>query len=320
MSESLILQKIDKACQDQNINQVLTLCKYYNYDYLGLFLTRVLQTKRKHSSQEMEDDLDAYCDYFNKCVTMPSVRIKFGGDATGRESDWVKMSQDGEGRWNHLTTDEYGDYSIIINQQHSKDELQRDRTLIFTSPKYVFFHETLDDIFLKVFKQTYHWNLSWTYQELISKPITKTSNALSSVRDRIEFDTSLIDFLKGKNDLDMVEGSGDDAYFPYKYVLVREDKRLTDYFSEKVVDAILAECLCFYWGCPNLPDFIDSRAYIRIEMSNFEDDYTLIKKTMENNGWEKRLEIIKLEKYKILNQKQLYPQLDAYIKSANLKN
>ncbi|UWS06957.1 hypothetical protein [Phaeobacter inhibens] len=48
-----------------------------------------------------------------------------------------------------------------------------------------------------------------------------------------------------------------DGLAPYRYSVVIENVRERNYFSEKLIDAILCETVPIYWGCPNISDFFD---------------------------------------------------------------
>ncbi|APG47746.1 glycosyltransferase family 10 domain-containing protein [Phaeobacter porticola] len=47
-----------------------------------------------------------------------------------------------------------------------------------------------------------------------------------------------------------------DGLAPYRYSVVIENVRERNYFSEKLIDAILCETVPIYWGCPNIGDFL----------------------------------------------------------------
>lgn len=49
---------------------------------------------------------------------------------------------------------------------------------------------------------------------------------------------------------------------PYRYSLVIENVQEPNYFTEKLVDAILCQTVPIYWGCPNIGDFLDPAAMI----------------------------------------------------------
>lgn len=52
---------------------------------------------------------------------------------------------------------------------------------------------------------------------------------------------------------------------PYRYSIVIENTRADEYFTEKLVDALLCNTVPIYWGCPNIADFFDPKAMIVCE-------------------------------------------------------
>ena len=52
---------------------------------------------------------------------------------------------------------------------------------------------------------------------------------------------------------------------PYRYSVVIENMREQNYFSEKLVDAVLCDTVPIYWGCPNLDRFIDPSGIIQCQ-------------------------------------------------------
>ena len=56
-----------------------------------------------------------------------------------------------------------------------------------------------------------------------------------------------------------------DGLAPYRYSIVIENVQERNYFSEKLIDAILCNTVPIYWGCPNLEDFMDTSAIIRCQ-------------------------------------------------------
>lgn len=52
---------------------------------------------------------------------------------------------------------------------------------------------------------------------------------------------------------------------PYQYSVVIENVREPNYFSEKLVDAVLCNTVPIYWGCPNLDRFIDPTGIIQCQ-------------------------------------------------------
>ena len=107
----------------------------------------------------------------------------------------------------------------------------------------------------------------------------------------------------------------DDGLFPYKYHFASENNIEDNYFTEKLTDAILAECLCFYHGTETAGNWIDSRAFIHIDIAKPIEAINTIKKAIENNEWEKRIQIIRKEKQKVLDEMNLLADIERVIKS-----
>lgn len=93
-----------------------------------------------------------------------------------------------------------------------------------------------------------------------------------------------------------------DALIPYKYHLNCENSYQQGYFTEKLVDALFAECLCFYCGHKNIDKIIDDRAYIRLNLEEPEQSFQTIIQAIENNEYEQRLTYIRKEKKRLLNE------------------
>lgn len=53
-----------------------------------------------------------------------------------------------------------------------------------------------------------------------------------------------------------------DGLAPYRFSVIIENVRERDYFSEKLIDAILCETVPIYWGCPNIGDYLDTSGMI----------------------------------------------------------
>lgn len=91
-----------------------------------------------------------------------------------------------------------------------------------------------------------------------------------------------------------------DALWSYQYHFACENSMLNDYFTEKITDPILAECLCFYDGCQNLEAYIDERAFIRVDVF---DPLRAIEQMIDAIGaeeWERRIPFIRQQKKRLL--------------------
>jgi FkbM family methyltransferase len=110
----------------------------------------------------------------------------------------------------------------------------------------------------------------------------------------------------------------DDKYhslIQYKYHISCENNFEYNYATEKIWEPILCECLCFYHGCPNLEDYIDSNAFVRIDLNDFESSLQIVKKAMQEDWWSQRLPFIRAEKQKILTKLGFFPTLKNIIES-----
>ena len=57
-------------------------------------------------------------------------------------------------------------------------------------------------------------------------------------------------------------GAKADGLARYRFSVVIENVRERNYFTEKLIDAVLCDCVPIYWGCPNIADFLDTRGMI----------------------------------------------------------
>ncbi|TKZ15946.1 hypothetical protein FAP39_16185 [Shimia litoralis] len=56
-----------------------------------------------------------------------------------------------------------------------------------------------------------------------------------------------------------------DGLAPYRFSVVIENVREPNYFTEKLIDAVLCETVPIYWGCPNIERFMDTSGMIICE-------------------------------------------------------
>lgn len=185
------------------------------------------------------------------------------------------------------------------------------------------------------------WQLKSTYNELQSMALPKTKgNVISSICSSKYFDPGhikRIDFLKyieNKNDdvvkLDIYNhdnnrnfksyrgphppGNKDYGIMPYKYYFMAENNVEHNFVTEKLWEPLICECLCFYWGCPNVKEYIDDRAFIELDFDDFEKSFQIVRNAILNDEWSKRLEYIRREKQKVLNYYNFFPTLERIIK------
>lgn len=91
-----------------------------------------------------------------------------------------------------------------------------------------------------------------------------------------------------------------DALWDYKYHFISENSFELGYFTEKILDSIVAETLCFYDGCKDLEKFIDERAFVRINVKESLHAADSIIRMIQNNEYSRRIKYIKQQKKRLL--------------------
>jgi hypothetical protein len=104
-----------------------------------------------------------------------------------------------------------------------------------------------------------------------------------------------------------------DVLANYKYSIAIENDHCDDWVTEKFFDCIYAHTLPFYYGCPNLEDYVDKEAYIRIDINNFEESIKIIEQGIANNEFEKRLPILQKEAKESLNTDNFFPFVTKFL-------
>jgi FkbM family methyltransferase len=99
----------------------------------------------------------------------------------------------------------------------------------------------------------------------------------------------------------------------YKYYFMIENNYEHGFITEKIWEPILCESLVFYYGCPNISEYIDCNAYVLLDITDFEKSYQIIKRAIEEDWWSQRIDIIRKEKQRILNELAFFPVIEKII-------
>jgi hypothetical protein len=245
------------------------------------------------------------------------------------------------------------DYYCVINQPPSNIRIDTEKTIFFKMEPHMnknshLWNKDWMNIPSNDFKffgdhdvhfNNNEWHLSKTYTELKTLEIVKEEK-LSTILSTILSDkysdpghikrVDFVKFLETKNDIQVDVFGGnrfmwnnykgslpyhqkDQSILPYKYSFNVENFEIKNYYTEKLIDGILGETLVFYHGCPNIKDLIDERAYVWLELSNFEKDYETIKKAIKEDLWSQRINFIREAKQKILDELQFFPRIEKII-------
>lgn len=91
-----------------------------------------------------------------------------------------------------------------------------------------------------------------------------------------------------------------DGLWDYKYHFISENSFENGYFTEKIVDPLVAETLCFYDGCKDLERFIDERAFVRVNVKEPMEAAGLLIEMIQNNEYARRIRFIRQQKKRLL--------------------
>ena len=228
--------------------------------------------------------------YNNISIFKPTIKIKllcsfFSNDEF--YNLWKKM--DNNNGLELVKKNSNDTYFIIINKPIPGSFYIPEKTIVFHMEPVVdstWFNDEKQFMYFlnhKNFRNNTEWHLNKTVTELRTIEITKTKLLSSIVSSQYtmpghRYRIDLLKYIEGKSlELDIYGRDNlhnfknykhslpphqkEEGLFPYKYTINAENCELYNYVTEKLVDAILSETLCFYWGCPNIYDFFDPKYY-----------------------------------------------------------
>lgn len=341
---------INRYVSEKKLEKCLQECLNSGNIYLGIILAKFLG-----NSEESKQLLSQLEEKKNKVIRVKLLCNWCTSEQLAKL--WDKMSR-GNFSWNTVSIvwSDPVDFYVIINHPPVGEVYDKKRTIVFQMEphmdkniKWKEWSNPDSKEFLKVCKHregeynNNEWHLSKTYSQLCSENILKNpkyNNVISAILSANYQDighVKRVDFVKflekkglpvhvyGNNRWNYKDYKGslpyhckDEGILPYKYTFNGENNDISYYYTEKLIDGILGECLTFYWGCQNIKELIDPRAYIQLELSNFEKDYEIVKKAIEEDWHTQRLPYIQEAKRKILNELQFFPRLERILN--NFKN
>jgi GR25 family glycosyltransferase involved in LPS biosynthesis len=275
------------------------------------------------------------------------IRIRMMCDWCSSEQlcrEWSNMCLDGF-RWRNIEitwdTDNI-DYYVIINRTNETG-YDKSKTIVFQMEPWVCDESkdwgvktwgdwSIPRGFMKVFSHQDNLNnVQWQIPKIdgIVIPEKKTDKIIS-ILSKKNFDDGHIKRIEFIRRLEEYGFDGVDVYGAenfhnfhnyigttadksemarYKYCFSCENNCEKNYATEKIWEPILCECLCFYWGCPNLEEHIDGGAFVRLDLNDFEGSMALVKRAIEEDWWGAQIDIIRKEKRKILEEIGFFPNL-----------
>ena len=254
--------------------------------------------------------------------------------------------------WNNLTIDETkpADYYIIQNHPGNNKYIPEKSILFYNEPILTRRRweqwEKSNNLYYSYKERNWTgWGVSWDIDTFLTRPIFKVqerSNYISTITSDLQFypghklrlnmvkymdtlnEEGIIPHIYGRKNynpspLDQFRNykggliNKDAGLFPYHYHFMAENSQEVGYFSEKLIDPILTETLCFYWGSPNAKSYIQEKAFIELDITRPIQALKIIKESMKNNERKKRLKYIKQAKKKILTELSIMPLIDSII-------
>ncbi len=265
---------------------------------------------------------------------------------------WSKMSQDNKGKWNNIQTtlcDKQANFWIIINRPQAESYYDAKRTIVMIMEPHIennsFWNNWYDKqsdflLFMNLqhFKNNSEWHLNLTYQELMSSEfslskqkifstVTSSQYSMDGHKQRVDFiklmnqenlpddhfgRTNLFNFANHRGQL--FEYNKNQGLVPYLFSFAGENcTDLTCYYTEKLIDCILAECVCFYSG-PDVSKYMLADCVIELDLSTKEKQIqsksTVLKHLNLNlQTYNSKISAIKIAKQKILTFDQFFPRM-----------
>ncbi|MEP7274398.1 MAG: glycosyltransferase family 10, partial [Acidobacteriota bacterium] len=315
-----------------------------------------LTSERGHAGKPNAYDLMGERQFERVASGHPArVKLLANWTSSGHLCDLWNRQAHGNRRWAEIEmTDEDTniDYWVIVNfPQFSTEEFRKDRAVVFQMEPWAgvstWGEWSAPDPreFLQVrghnrYRNNSEWHLDLSYSQLLRDSIEKTRelSCVTSGKTQMPGQQLRILFLKyleecqtpidifGADNLHnfrnyhgtLPSHNKSDGILPYRYTIAIENSAEVNYFTEKIIDAIVGECLCFYWGCPNIEDYIDPAAFIRLPFPDFEESRRIIARAIEGGEHGRRLEAIRREKRRILDHYQFLPTMARIIRGHRL--
>jgi hypothetical protein len=146
----------------------------------------------------------------------------------------------------------------------------------------------------------HHWFVELTAEQALKRPLVEKPRLLSAVvsaktdtpghRRRLAFMRALKEhfgqrldwFGRGIRD---VGARKLNALAEYKYHVVLENGAWPHYWTEKLADGFVANCLPFYWGDPCVAEAFDPQSFVAIDIDDVAGTIRLIERAIAEDWW-----------------------------------
>ncbi len=105
-----------------------------------------------------------------------------------------------------------------------------------------------------------------------------------------------------------------EALSPYRYHLAAENYIAPHHWTDKISDPILGLCLTFYAGDPRLDEDFPAESFIPVPLADREATLAIIRETIRNNEYEKRLPALREARRLLVQKYNIYSQVARLVK------
>lgn len=155
--------------------------------------------------------------------------------------------------------------------------------------------------------------------------ITSSKTLFSGHKERLEFLYTLRDKFKGTEFEFVINGRGvlevdtkDEILMPSKYTIAIENTFEDHYFSEKITDAYLCNCMPIYYGAPNIFEYFPEGSLIKLEDLDVEKAALVIQNAIKEDYWGKNFDKLMIAKDLVLNKYSFFTSIIEKMEEYNI--
>jgi hypothetical protein len=100
-----------------------------------------------------------------------------------------------------------------------------------------------------------------------------------------------------------------------KYTIAAENFVAENYWTEKLQDALLSWNIPFYYGCPNINNYLPINSIVHIDLERPEFSLDLILERVNSKYWDHNISSIAEARSLILDKLQFYPKIVSLLES-----
>jgi len=241
------------------------------------------------------------------------------------------------------------DFIVILNRNHENilTTLPRERIWSISheppAPGYRHFHQLYRRVGRAITPDTsfrgpqveyshgaipWHCQRSYDFFKSLAEPIAKTRELSCITSSKVNTEgtrkrLAFVQDLQQRLPLDLF-GRGlqliDDkflAHRDYHFSIVMENCSDEYYWSEKIMDCLLAWSFPFYWGCPMIGDFLPAGSFLAIDIEKPAETETAIRAKLAEGVTAQNFQAMDEARQRILDGHQLFPFLAKRLKEAD---